>query len=176
MSRPAQRSKRTGKTVLARLTVTSVSNETLERIEQAAASLAESHTQAPARTILDQAIRLHQRVQSLLGERLRLSQQRGLYRLESLLLSHVCLLLGDLNENALAERYGEAALMFAREAESDEAIAMTALAKTLRWQERLTESMNMAHTGFECSPNTPVRIQLASQEANAAALPVRLRL
>lgn len=156
--------------LLAHLTDTGVSNETIERIEQAVVALAESHTQAPARKVLGQVIPLHQRVQSFLGGKIRLAQQRELYRIESLLLSHACLLLGDLNENALAERYGEAGLMFAREAESSEAIARTVLAKTLRWQERLTESMNMASRGFECSPDTPIRIQLASQEANAAAL------
>jgi hypothetical protein len=30
--------------------------------------------------------------------------------------------------------------------------------------------MDMARSGFACSPNAPVRVQLASQEANAAAL------
>jgi hypothetical protein len=113
---------------------------------------------------------LHQRVRSLLGGRLRLSQQRELYRIESLLLSHACLLLGDLNENDLAERYGMAGLAFAREAGSDQAVAMTVLAKTFRWQKRLTESMDMARRGFACSPDAPIRVQLASQEANAAAL------
>jgi len=113
---------------------------------------------------------LHRRVRSLLEGRLLLSQQRDLYRIESLLLSHACLLLGDLNENDLAERYGMAGLAFAREAGADQAVAMTALSKTFRWQQRLTESMNMARTGFACSPSTPIRVQLASQEANAAAL------
>jgi hypothetical protein len=156
--------------LLARLTVTSTAEDTIEQIEQAAISLAESHTQAPARKILSQVVPLDHRVRSLLGGRLRLSQQRELYRIESLLLSHACLLLGDLNENALAERYGMAALAFAKEAESDQAIAMTVLAKTFRWQKRFTESMDMACRGFACSPNTPIRVQLASQEANAAAL------
>jgi hypothetical protein len=91
-------------------------------------------------------------------------------RAESLLLSHACLLLGDLNKNDVAERYGMAALAFAREADADQSVPLTALAKTLRWQKRLTESMDMASRGFECSPNTSVRVQLASQEANAAAL------
>ena len=156
--------------LLAQLTVTSTAGDTIEQIERAAISLAESHTQAPARKILSQVVPLDQRVRSLLGGRLRLSQQRDLYRIESLLLSHACLLLGDLNENALAERYGMAALAFAKEAESDQAVAMTVLAKTFRWQKRFTESMDMACRGFACSPNTPIRVQLASQEANAAAL------
>jgi tetratricopeptide (TPR) repeat protein len=156
--------------LLAQLTVTSTAGDTIEQIQQATICLAESHTQAPARKILSQVIPLDQRVRSLLGGRLRLSQQRELYRIESLLLSHACLLLGDLNENALAERYGMAALAFAKEAESDQAVAMTVLAKTFRWQKRFTESMNMAYRGFACSPNTPIRVQLASQEANAAAL------
>src|SRR5579875_162890 len=156
--------------LLAHLAVTSISDDVVQQIEQAAISLAESHTQAPARKLLSQIMPLHQRARSLLGGRLRLSQQRELYRIESLLLSHACLLLGDLNENALAERYGMAALAFAREAGSDQAIAMTVLAKTFRWQKRLTESMDMARRGFVCSQNAPIRVQLASQEANAAAL------
>jgi DNA-binding transcriptional regulator YiaG len=156
--------------LLAHLTVTSIGEDALQQIEQATISLAESHTQAPARSLLNQVIPLHQRVRSLLEGRLRLSEQRELYRIESLLLSHACLLLGDLNENALAERYGMAGLAFAREAGSDQAVAMTVLAKTFRWQKRLTESMDMARRGFACSPDAPIRVQLASQEANAAAL------
>jgi hypothetical protein len=72
--------------LLAQLTVTSTDGDTIEQIERAAISLAESHTQAPARKILSQVIPLHGRVRSLLGGRLRLSQQRELYRIESLLL------------------------------------------------------------------------------------------
>jgi len=156
--------------LLARFTGTSIGEDVIQQIEQATISLAESHTQAPARTLLNQIMPLHQRVRSLLDVRLRLSQQRELYRIESLLLSHACLLLGDLNENALAERYGLAGLAFAREAGSDQAVAMTVLAKTFRWQKRLTESLNMARSGFACSLDAPIRVQLASQEANAAAL------
>jgi DNA-binding transcriptional regulator YiaG len=156
--------------LLARFTVTSIGEDAIQQIEQATISLAESHTQAPARKLLNQVIPLHQRVRSLLEGRLRLSEQRELYRIESLLLSHACLLLGDLNENTLAERYGMAGLAFAREAGSDQAVAMTVLAKTFRWQKRLTESMDMARRGFACSPDAPIRVQLASQEANAAAL------
>ena len=63
-----------------------------------------------------------------------------------------------------------AGLAFARESGSDQAVAMTVLAKTFRWQKRLTESMDMARRGFACSPDAPIRVQLASQEANAAAL------
>ena len=156
--------------LLADLTATSVGEDEIQQIEHATVALAESHTQAPARKLLNQVLPLHQRVGSLLGGRLRLSQQRDLYRIEALLLSHACLLLGDLGENALAERYGMAGLAFARESGSDQAVAMTVLAKTFRWQKRLTESMDMACRGFACSPDAPIRVQLASQEANAAAL------
>ena len=126
--------------LLAHLTVTSVGEDTIQQVEQATIVLAESHTQAPARKLLSQVMPLHERIRSLLGGRVRLSQQRELYRVESLLLSHACLLLGDLDDNALAERYGMAGLAFAREAGSDQAFAMTVLAKTFRWQKRLTES------------------------------------
>ena len=137
--------------LLAHVTVTSIGEDAIEQIEQATIALAESHTQAPARKLLNQVLPLHQRVRSVLGGRLRLSQQRELYRIESLLLSHACLLLGDLNENALAERYGMAGLAFAREAGSDQAVAMTVLAKTFRWQKRLTESMDMAAEGLRAA-------------------------
>ena len=156
--------------LLAHVTVTRIGEDAIQQIGQAAICLAESHTQAPARKLLSQVMPLHQRVRSLLGGRLRLSQQRELYRIESLLLSHACLLLGDLDQNDRAERYGIAGLAFAREAGSDQAVAMTVLAKTFRWQKRLTESMDMARRGFACSPDAPIRVQLASQEANAAAL------
>jgi len=156
--------------LIARLARTSAGDDAIQQLEQATISVAESHTQAPARNLLSQVIPLHQRARSLLDRKLRLGQQRDLYRIESLLLSHACLLLGDLNENDAAERYGMAALAFAREAGADQSVPLTALAKTLRWQDRLTESMDMASRGFECSPHTLVRVQLASQEANAAAL------
>jgi hypothetical protein len=156
--------------LVAQLANTSVADDVIQQIEQATISVAESHTQAPARRLLSQVLPLHRRARSLLDGKLRLAQQRDLYRIESLLLSHACLLLGDLDKNGVAERYGMAALAFAREADADQSIPLTALAKTLRWQKRLTESMDMASRGFECSPNTPVRVQLASQEANAAAL------
>lgn len=156
--------------LITQLADTGVSDDAIHQIERAADFLAESHTQAPARKILGQVMPLHRRVQSLLTGKLRLSQQRELYRIESLLLSHACLLFGDLDQNSIAEPYGNAALAYAREAGSDQAVAMTVLAKTYRWQERLTESMEIARRGFEFSPATPIRIQLASQEANAAAL------
>jgi tetratricopeptide (TPR) repeat protein len=156
--------------LLAQFMITSIGEDTIQQIEQATVYLAESHTQAPARKLLSQVMPLHRRIRSLLGGSLRLSQQRELYRIESLLLSHACLLLGDLNDNALAERYGMAGLAFARESGSDQAFAMTVLAKTFRWQKRLTESMDMARRGFACSTDSPIRVQLASQEANAAAL------
>jgi transcriptional regulator with XRE-family HTH domain len=156
--------------LLAAITATGITDDAIEQVERAVDFLAESHTHAPAHKILDQVMPLHRRVRSFLSGKHRLSQERELYRIESLLLSHACLLLGDLDENARAERYGEVALTDAREAGSDQAVAMTVLAKTFRWQNRLMESMDMARRGFECSPNTPIRMQLASQEANAAAL------
>ena len=95
---------------------------------------------------------------------------RELFRIESELLAHACLLLGDLSQHSTADQYGAASLLYAQEAGANEAIAWSARAKTLRWQERLVESADSARRGYECSPAMPIRIQLASQEANAAAL------
>jgi hypothetical protein len=145
-------------------------DEAIHQLADVAESLAESHTQAPARRILTQVFQLHGQAQTLLGGKQRLSQKRELFRIESDLLAHACLLLDDLKQNEIAQRYGSIALSFAKEAGAGQATARTALAKTLRWAERLIESADMAKFGYECSPPAPIRIQLASQEANAAAL------
>ena len=54
--------------LLAHFTVSSIGEDAIAQIEQAAISLAEFHTQAPARKLLSQVIPLHQRVRSLLGD------------------------------------------------------------------------------------------------------------
>jgi predicted amidophosphoribosyltransferase len=148
----------------------STSDDAVNQLAYATSSLAESHTQAPARRVLTQVFNLHEQAQIHLGAKQRLSQKRELYRIESELLAHACVLLDDLKENGVAQKYGAAALSFAKEGGTSEATARTALAKTLRWAERLIESADMAKIGYECSPSTPIRIQLASQEANASAL------
>jgi transcriptional regulator with XRE-family HTH domain len=156
--------------LVARLGDSDTSAEAIERLSGAADALAESHTRAPARSVLDQAVRLHGQARALLAGRQRLSQRRTLYGIESQLLAHACLLFGDLNRDAVAERYGTVALMYAEEAGASEAVACAALAKTLRWQHRLIESAELAARGYAHSPATPIRVQLAAQEANAAAL------
>jgi transcriptional regulator with XRE-family HTH domain len=147
-----------------------MADEAIEQLARATTSLAESHTQVPARRVLKQVFQLHRHAQRLVRSKQRLSQQRELFRIESDLLAHACVLLDDMKQNKLAQRYGTAALLFAHEAGSNQAIARSALAKTLRWAERLDESADIARLGYECSPMAPIRIQLASQEANAAAL------
>lgn len=145
-------------------------DDAIDRLAYATTSLAESHSQAPARQVLTQVFRLHEKAQILLGGKQRLSQKREIFRIESDLLAHACLLLDDLKQNEAAQQYGALALSFGKEAETGEATARTALAKAYRWDERLVESADMAKIGYERSPLTPIRIQLASQEANAAAL------
>lgn len=142
----------------------------ISQLGEVTVSLAESHTHAPAHHVLTQVFHLHRQAQILLGGKQRLSQKRELFRIESDLLAHACLLLDDVKQTDVAYKYGALALSFAQEAGTGQATARTALAKTLRWADRLIESADMAKAGYECSPSTPVRIQLASQEANAAAL------
>jgi hypothetical protein len=156
--------------LVAGITDSGTSDEVVNQLARATASLAESHTQAPAKRILAEVLRLHRQTQTLLGGKQRLSQKRELFRIESDLLAHACLLFGDLRQDPTADEYGAAALLYAQEAGTNQAIAWSARAKTLRWQERFIESADMARQGFDCSPSTPIRVQLASQEANAAAL------
>jgi tetratricopeptide (TPR) repeat protein len=157
-------------TLVAEITSGGMNGEAIAQLEQATFALAECHTQVPAKNVLPQVLQLQRQAQQLMGRTHRLSQQRDLYRIESDLLAHACLLLGDLKYDQMADEYGLAAHAFALEAGSNPALAATALAKTYRWQERLIESAEMAREGYNRSPETPTRIQLASQEANAAAL------
>lgn len=152
------------------IVATETNDEAIDQLARATDSIAESHTQVPARMALGQVLRLHAETQTLLKRQQRLRQKRELFRIESHLLAHAGLLFGDLEKNVTADDYGEASLLYAQEAGANEAIAWTVRAKTLRWQERFVESADMARRGYDCSPATPIRVQLACQEANAAAL------
>lgn len=156
--------------LVAEIGVSGTSGEAIEQLSAATATLAELHTEAPARRVLRQVLQLRRRTHDLTKGTVRLSQARELFRVESDLLAHACLLLGDVKQDAAAYKYGIAALTFASEAGSSQAVARSALAKTLRWSDRLVESADMARSGYETSPQTAIRVQLASQEANAAAL------
>lgn len=148
-----------------------VSDETVGALAQASRSLAHAHIQAPPKRVLSEVLRLHQQAQSFLqGGRQKLRQTRELMRVNSDLLAHACLLFGDLSQNRIAAEYGSAALLFAREAGTDEAIAWSVRAKTARWQGRYVEAADMARQGFEVSRPTPTRIELAYREALSAAL------
>jgi hypothetical protein len=85
-------------------------------------------------------------------------------------MAHACLLLGDLGKYQAARAYGSAALACAQEAETDQGLAWTAMAKTARWQDSFTEAAGLAARGFDVSGKSAVRAELAYREANAIAL------
>ena len=150
---------------------TNTSDDVITQIEAATSYLAEAHTKVPPKRVLAEALKLHQQTQAILqGGKQRLRQTRELLRIDSDLMAHACVLLGDLGWDAKAMEYGTAALIFAREAGTSEAIAWSAQAKTARWQKRYVESAELARKGFEASPPTPTRVELAYREANAIAL------
>ena len=153
------------------LSYTNVSDDAVDALAQAGRSLARAHIQASPKSVLSEVLRLHQQTQSLLqGGKQKLRQTRELMRINSDLLAHACVLLGDLGQNRIAAEYGGAALLFAREAGADEAIAWSAKAKTARWQGRYVDAADMARRGFGVSRLTPTRIELAYREALSAAL------
>jgi hypothetical protein len=153
------------------ITATNTSDHAITQIGQATSRLSETHTQLPPAQLLTDVIRIHQQIQSLLRTgRQRLSQTRDLYRFDADLLAHAALLLGDLHFDEAAAAHGSAARLYAREADANQAIAFSVQAKTERWRLRFADSADLARRGYECSPATPIRILLASQEANAAAL------
>jgi transcriptional regulator with XRE-family HTH domain len=154
----------------ASLSRSDISPETIEEIDRVVVALAEAHTSVSSSSMFDQLAGVHSRIRSLQQARLRLRHRRDLYRIHSDLLAHGCVVLGDLGQANEAERWGRAALVFAQEADASLARPCTALAKTLRWSERFAESAEMARHGLATAAPLPVRVQLASQEANAAAL------
>src|SRR5262245_33293834 len=99
-----------------------------------------------------------------------LRQTRELIRIDSDLLAHASVLLGDLGQDQAAHSYGQAALIGMQEAETSQAKAWYALAKTARWQHNYAEAADLAGHGFEHGPVSPMGVQLAYYEANTAAL------
>jgi tetratricopeptide (TPR) repeat protein len=157
------------------ITATNTSNAAIEHIERVASALAEMHTQVPDRKILADVVQLHRTAQSLLrGGRQRLRQTRELIRMDGNVLAHASVLLSNLGQNQAAEDYGQVALLCLQEAEADQATAWYALAKNARWQHNYAAAADLARQGLEHGLDqgavTPMSVQLASYEANAAAL------
>jgi hypothetical protein len=157
--------------VTAWVAATNTTDDAIEEIDRAAAYLAEVHAQVPARKVLSEVLALNRDVHTLLRSgRQRLRQTRRLLQIQSRLMAHACVLLGDLGRGQAARQYGTAALLLAQEAEADEAIAWSVQAKTARWTGGFVEAAEFARRGFEVSGPTPTRVELAYREANAIAL------
>jgi hypothetical protein len=153
------------------ITASNTSDEAIEHIDQAAIALADMHTQVTARRVLPEVYQLHHKTQTLLRSgRQRLRQTRELIRIDSDLLAQASVLLGDLGQDGAARNYGKAALLGMQEAETSQAKACYALAKTARWQHRYAEAADLARHGLEEGPVNPMSVQLAYYEANSAAL------
>jgi tetratricopeptide (TPR) repeat protein len=153
------------------ITATNVSDHAIDNIDQAMSLLSETHTHNPPTQLLIDVNRLHGQIQGLLrAGKQRLRQTRDLFRIDADLLAHGSLLLGDLYFDEAAAGYGSAALLCANEADANRAIAFSVRAKTERWRQHYTEAADLARQGFDCSPPSPMRILLASYEANAASL------
>jgi hypothetical protein len=153
------------------ITASNTSDQAIEHIEQATVGLADQHTQLTARRVLTDVLQLHHKTHALLRSgKQRLRQTRELIRIDSGLLAHASVLLGDLGQDQAARNYGKTALIGMHEAETSQAKACYALAKTARWQHNYAEAADLAQRGFDHGPITPMSVQLAYNEANAAAL------
>jgi len=150
---------------------TNISDDAIGVLAQDTIRLSAIHAKRPPARLLSDVVGLHRRIQAVLrAGKQRLRQTRELYKLDADLLAHASLLLGDLHLDDAALAYGVASELSAREADANHAISLSVQAKTQRWRLRFAESADLARQGYECSPATPIRILLASQEANAAAL------
>ncbi len=163
------------------ITASNTTDDAIGHVDQRRAELAEAHTSLPPGWVLVEVLGLHRQVQELLqGGRQRCSQTREMFRIETGLLAHASLLLDDIDHAATARVHGKVAVLCAEEAGCSPALALSAQAKTARWQgvhlggsagvRFFARSADLARRGFECSPDAPVWVLLASQEASAAAL------
>jgi hypothetical protein len=153
------------------LTATSTSDEEIERIDRAVVALAEAHPLTPAAMLLTDARQLQAKIQRMLsGGRLRHRQERELLRVNGDVLAHTSLLLSDLDASRAADDYGNAALLYLREARAGEAIAWYVLAKNARWRGRYLHAADLASRGLRHGSSGPMTVQLACYEANASAL------
>jgi hypothetical protein len=131
--------------LMAWLTSSNTTDQAIEHIEQAAAILADMHTQVTPGRVLADVLQLHGKTQALLcSGRQRLRQTRQLIRIDSDLLAHASVLLGDLGQDQAARNYGQAALTGMQEAGTSQAKACYALAKTARWQHNYAEAADLA--------------------------------
>jgi hypothetical protein len=147
------------------------SDEAIGFIGRATAALAEAHTQLAPGIVMADVRRLQQATQaSLRNGRPRHRQARELLRINGCLLAHLSLLLSDRSDYQAADEYGNAALLYQREADASEVTAWYVLAKSARWQRRYAQAADLAHEGLERSSLDAMRVQLACYEANASAL------
>lgn len=153
------------------LTATSVSDEAVAGLDQAAAGLAESHAQAAPVVVLAEARQIQASAQGLLrAGRIRHRQATELLRINGTLLAHISLLLSDLGDDAAGEDYGNASLLYLREAGASEAPAWYVLAKIARWRHEYAQAADLARAGLDHIGRDPMRVELACYEANTAAL------
>ena len=164
------------------ITASNTSDDAIGHIDQTRLALAEAHTQLPPGRVLADVFVLHGQVCSLMhGGRQRLRQARELFRIDADLLAHASLLLDDVHHGAAAKAHSVTAALCAEEAGCSPALALSAQAKTARWQgtrvgrrdgaQYFARSADLARRGFEVSPyQASVRVLLASQEASASAL------
>lgn len=150
---------------------TNVSDETISAIDESAVSLAEAHIHTQPRRVLADVMNIQRRTQTLLmSGRQRLRQTRELMRINSNLLAHACVLLGDVGHGQVAAELGALAVLFASEADTDQAVSWSARAKTARWQGKYGDAADMARRGFDTGRLPTTRLELAYRESLAAAL------
>lgn len=163
------------------ITTSNTTDEAVRHIDQRRAALAEAHTRLPPGQVLADVSSLHGQIRALLVDgRQRSRQARELFRIDADLLAHASLLLDDIQHGATAKAHGMAAMLCADEAGHSRAYALSAQAKTARWQgvrlggragsPYFARSADLARQGFELRPAAPVRVLLANQEASASAL------
>lgn len=150
---------------------TNTSDETIEYLGTVTSIATRDHVYLPTATVLTRVLRIHEQIRAVLqGGRQRLRQSRDLFRIDAGLLAHICLLFGDIHRDEIAAAYAAVAMLAANEAGSSPPEAFSAQAQIARWRHRYAEAADLAAHGFACSPPTSLRVLLACQEANAAAL------
>jgi transcriptional regulator with XRE-family HTH domain len=153
------------------ITSSNTTDDAIAYLDAATSAAARNHLYRPPRVVLSKVVSVHRRLQSTLREGRQMARQtRALLAIDTRLLAHTCLLLGDLHRDEAAAAYGEAARLAAREAGCSAAEAYCAQAQMARWRHRYAEAAESAAEGYAVATQQSLRVLLACQEANAAAL------
>ena len=149
---------------------TNIGDSSLEALHRSIEEIGQLYRRAAPLPVFRRTVNLRNRILDLLEGRQHVNQTRELYAAASKVCSLLAWMSGDFEQHGAALAQGDAAWVFAEQADQHavRALARIAQAKTAHWAGQFDKSASYAHDGLRyASGNDAVR--LACLEARAAA-------